>query len=85
MNNHEMRSDVWSRVLLALALVLLLINQAQIGTRLPGDATTLIPNASGAFRDIPRYPQPAPAWERFRQGQVEQPVSVTARQGSWVF
>lgn len=88
MNSHEMRVDVWSRALLAAALLLLLINQVQLASRASDSPGALIPSATSALRDVSRYPQPMPAWDNPRQSwsvPAPQAPAVASRQGSWVF
>lgn len=88
MNSHEMRVDVWSRALLTVALLLLLINQVQLVSRTAGSPAALIPSTSSAVQDVPRYPQSLPTLDNFRQGQAlpaPHAQAVATRQGSWVF
>lgn len=88
MNSHETRVDVWSRVLLAIALLLLLIHQAQLMLPPSGYPRVLIPSASSVLQDVPRYPQALPARDdlnRHQNAGLREPQAVAARQGGWVF
>lgn len=87
MNSHETQVDVWSRVLLAIAL-LLLVNQVQLVSPVSSDSWALIPSVSSALKEVPRYPQSAPALDNALQNwtlPAPQSPSVASRQGSWVF
>lgn len=87
MNSHETHVDVWSRVLLAAAL-LLLINQMQWVPQASSGPAILQPGISGAVQDAARYPQPVPASNDSYRNWVRpapQTQAVTVRQASWVF
>ncbi|MHB9799610.1 hypothetical protein ACYCAX_17575 [Pseudomonas sp. MT3] len=89
MNSPEMRVDAWSRVLLAIALLLLLIHQMQQVSPILVDPDVLIPRVSGALPDALRYPQPLPAWDRDHASRrwAAPPLESRAipRHGGWVF
>ncbi|MEE9099338.1 MULTISPECIES: hypothetical protein [Pseudomonas] len=88
MNSHETRVDVWSRVLLAIALLLLLIHQTQLMSPLSGYPRVFIPSAYSVLPAAPRYPQPLPARDNFdRQWSAKPQESQAAspRRGGWVF
>lgn len=88
MNSHETRVDVWSRLLLAIALLLLLIHQAQLMSPLSGYPHVFIPSASSVLPAVQRYPQPLPGRDNFdRQwsAKTQEPQAPTPRRGGWVF
>lgn len=88
MNSHETPVDVWSRVLLAIALVLLLIYQLPLVPGNWSDPAALIPSASGVLSDASRYPQPLPAWGNASRRWAVPPHEsheVTVHHASWVF
>ncbi|MFV3305204.1 hypothetical protein ACNFBT_07975 [Pseudomonas sp. NY15181] len=88
MNSHETPVDVWSRVLLTIALLLLLIHQVQLISPPAGYPQVVIPSASGALPDISRYPQPLPARDEFDRrwsAKLHEPQAAIARHGGWVF
>lgn len=93
------RTDVWSRIFFAGALLLLLINQAQLQIQISqaqaGNApVAYVPSASsapGLYREASRYPQAAPARDQSQaltvpQAQTQAQVQPMARpQSGWVF
>ncbi|EEZ3329104.1 hypothetical protein N7414_04885 [Pseudomonas sp. GD04087] len=93
------RIDVWSRIFLAGALLLLLVNQVQLQmqvSRVQAASTPVayVPTASstpGLYREASRYPQAAPARNQPQvlqapQAQTQAQVQPMARpQGGWVF
>lgn len=88
MNSHETRVDVWSRVLLAIALLLLLIHQVQSVSPSLDYPHVLIPSATSVLSDTSSYPQVLPARDdinRHLNTRPHEPQAATARQGGWVF
>ncbi|WP_152227792.1 hypothetical protein [Pseudomonas sp. SCB32] len=88
MKSQETHVDVWSRVLLAIALLLLLIHQVQWVSPSYDDPRVLIPNASSVMQEVSRYPQPLPARDnvsRHLAARSHEPPASIARHGGWVF
>jgi len=88
MNSQETRVDAWSRVLLAIALLLLLIHQVPWASPSLGDSRVLIPSAPAVLQEVPRYPQVLPARNnanRHWAARTREPQALTARHDVWVF